>query len=171
MCPDKSCTVEGKDWQALMRHYTGKHGILEAYLKEVLASGLLNNKENYVHRGHPSKLQMNRGPRIPVPSRRKKRPSTTSSEGSSSSSSAGKDVPAAMHHSTMMGKLGFFSTSSSDKIDSVSFWLGSEFDKGPTLKVTGDLQLKLARRLASPFRCHLMNVVNDGGLLHEKSSN
>ena len=34
MCPDKSCTVEGKDWQALMRHYTGKHGILEAYLKE-----------------------------------------------------------------------------------------------------------------------------------------
>ena len=24
MCPDPSCTVEGKDWQALMRHYTGK---------------------------------------------------------------------------------------------------------------------------------------------------
>ena len=86
MCPDSSCTVEGKDWQALMRHYTGKHGILEAYLKEVLASGLLNNKENYVHRGHPSKLQQNRISKIGYGTRRKKRPSTTSSVGSSLSS-------------------------------------------------------------------------------------
>ena len=39
MCPDDGCKVEGKDWQALMRHYTGKHGILEGYLKEVIASG------------------------------------------------------------------------------------------------------------------------------------
>ena len=39
MCPDEGCKVEGKDWQALMRHYTGKHGILEGYLKEVIASG------------------------------------------------------------------------------------------------------------------------------------
>ena len=39
MCPDVGCNVEGKDWQALMRHYTGKHGILEGYLKEVIASG------------------------------------------------------------------------------------------------------------------------------------
>ena len=42
MCPDPSCQVEGKDWQALMRHYTGKHGVLEAYIKEYLAS----HKEN-----------------------------------------------------------------------------------------------------------------------------
>ena len=52
MCPDHSCNVEGKDWQALMRHYTGKHGILEGYLKEVIASGqvargmLRTEKEN-----------------------------------------------------------------------------------------------------------------------------
>ena len=39
MCPDDGCKVEGKDWQALMRHYTGKHGILEGYLKEVIATG------------------------------------------------------------------------------------------------------------------------------------
>ena len=91
MCPDKSCTVEGKDWQALMRHYTGKHGILEAYLKEVLASGILNNKENYVHRGHPSKLQQNRVSKIGFGSRRKKRPSTTSSVGSSLSSNGGTE--------------------------------------------------------------------------------
>ena len=52
MCPDEGCKVEGKDWQALMRHYTGKHGILEGYLKEVIASGqvargmLRNGQEN-----------------------------------------------------------------------------------------------------------------------------
>ena len=45
MCPDHSCNVEGKDWQALMRHYTGKHGVLEAYLKEFLASQM-EYKEN-----------------------------------------------------------------------------------------------------------------------------
>merc|ERR1719507_626705 len=48
MCPDPSCTVEGKDWQALMRHYTGKHGVLEAYIKEFLSS----HKEN-MHCGRP----------------------------------------------------------------------------------------------------------------------
>ena len=42
VCPDSGCNVEGKDWQALMRHYTGKHGILESYLKEVIAQGLVN---------------------------------------------------------------------------------------------------------------------------------
>jgi hypothetical protein len=55
-------------------------------LKEVLASGLLNNKENYVHRGHPSKLQQNRVSKIGFGTRRKKRPSTTSSVSSSLSS-------------------------------------------------------------------------------------
>ena len=34
LCPDDSCHVEGKDWQALMRHNTSKHGVLERYLKE-----------------------------------------------------------------------------------------------------------------------------------------
>ena len=45
MCPDEGCKVEGKDWQALMRHYTGKHGILEGYLKEVIASGQVSRGE------------------------------------------------------------------------------------------------------------------------------
>ena len=50
MCPDHSCNVEGKDWQALMRHYTGKHGVLEAYLKEFLASQM-EYKENLQFKG------------------------------------------------------------------------------------------------------------------------
>ena len=29
-----------KDWQALMRHYTGKHGILEGFLREIINNGL-----------------------------------------------------------------------------------------------------------------------------------
>lgn len=52
MCPDNSCNVEGKDWQALMRHYTGKHGVLEAYLKEFLASQM-EYKENLHFKGLP----------------------------------------------------------------------------------------------------------------------
>ena len=28
-CPAEGCTFSGKDKQALLRHYTGKHGILE----------------------------------------------------------------------------------------------------------------------------------------------
>jgi hypothetical protein len=36
-CPIADCTFTGKDKQALLRHYTGKHGILERYLKEALA--------------------------------------------------------------------------------------------------------------------------------------
>ena len=51
MCPDPSCNVEGKDWQALMRHYTGKHGVLEAYIKEFMASQM-EHKEN-LHLGRP----------------------------------------------------------------------------------------------------------------------
>ena len=38
MCPDDSCNVEGKDWQALRRHYTGRHRIIESYLNEFFAS-------------------------------------------------------------------------------------------------------------------------------------
>ena len=40
MCPEPNCTIEGKDWQALMRHYTGKHGVLEAFLREIIDNGL-----------------------------------------------------------------------------------------------------------------------------------
>ena len=40
MCPEPSCTIEGKDWQALMRHFTGKHGVLERYLREIIDAGV-----------------------------------------------------------------------------------------------------------------------------------
>ena len=36
-CPIPTCEFTGKDKQALLRHYTGKHGILEKYLREALA--------------------------------------------------------------------------------------------------------------------------------------
>lgn len=36
-CPSGDCPFSGKDKQALLRHYTGKHGILERYLREALA--------------------------------------------------------------------------------------------------------------------------------------
>lgn len=35
-CPNMECEFTGKDKQALLRHYTGKHGILELYLREAL---------------------------------------------------------------------------------------------------------------------------------------
>ena len=37
LCPNKECEFTGKDKQALLRHYTGKHGVLEVYLREALA--------------------------------------------------------------------------------------------------------------------------------------
>jgi len=37
-CPNVECEFTGKDKQALLRHYTGKHGILELFLKEELAA-------------------------------------------------------------------------------------------------------------------------------------
>lgn len=37
LCPNKDCEFTGKDKQALLRHYTGKHGVLEVYLREALA--------------------------------------------------------------------------------------------------------------------------------------
>ena len=36
-CPAADCIFSGKDKQALLRHYTGKHGILDKYLREALA--------------------------------------------------------------------------------------------------------------------------------------
>jgi hypothetical protein len=41
-CPSEDCVFTGKDKQALLRHYTGKHGILEKYLKEALAEKGIN---------------------------------------------------------------------------------------------------------------------------------
>ena len=35
------CNFKGRDKQALLRHYSGKHGILDNYLKEAL-EGKLN---------------------------------------------------------------------------------------------------------------------------------
>ncbi len=36
-CPNPDCDFTGKDKQALLRHYTGKHGVLELFLREALA--------------------------------------------------------------------------------------------------------------------------------------
>ena len=41
-CPNTECSFEGKDKQALLRHYTGKHGVLELYLKEALLAKGIN---------------------------------------------------------------------------------------------------------------------------------
>jgi len=41
-CPNTECTFEGKDKQALLRHYTGKHGVLELYLREALLARGIN---------------------------------------------------------------------------------------------------------------------------------
>ena len=41
-CPAAGCPFTGKDKQALLRHYTGKHGILERYLREALAEKGIN---------------------------------------------------------------------------------------------------------------------------------
>jgi len=41
-CPNTECVFEGKDKQALLRHYTGKHGVLELYLKEALQARGIN---------------------------------------------------------------------------------------------------------------------------------
>lgn len=41
-CPNTECGFEGKDKQALLRHYTGKHGVLELYLREALQARGIN---------------------------------------------------------------------------------------------------------------------------------
>jgi len=41
-CPNTECTFEGKNKQALLRHYTGKHGVLELYLREALLAKGIN---------------------------------------------------------------------------------------------------------------------------------
>ncbi len=92
MCPDLSCTVEGKDWQALMRHYTGKHGVLEAYLKEFLVAN--EHKEN-IHLGekrHVSKIcpSLSHDPR-PHPRSRRKRPSSSGSTSAADAAMAAED--------------------------------------------------------------------------------
>ena len=37
-CPNLDCEFVGKDKQALLRHYTGKHGVLELFLREALVA-------------------------------------------------------------------------------------------------------------------------------------
>lgn len=50
-CPSVDCAFTGKDKQALLRHYTGKHGILEKFLKEALAEKGIS----YIPGDHSSK--------------------------------------------------------------------------------------------------------------------
>lgn len=50
-CPTDQCGFTGKDRQALLRHYAGKHGKLEKYLKEALAEKGIT----YVASGHATK--------------------------------------------------------------------------------------------------------------------
>lgn len=64
-CPSGECTFTGKDKQALLRHYTGKHGILEKFLKEALAEKGIS----YIPGDHGSKRKHNgdhttNGPKI-----------------------------------------------------------------------------------------------------------
>lgn len=54
-CPSGECTFTGKDKQALLRHYTGKHGILEKFLKEALAEKGIS----YIPGDHGSKRKHN----------------------------------------------------------------------------------------------------------------
>ena len=49
-CPTGDCNFTGKDKQALLRHYTGKHGILERYLREALAEKGINYTHETVKR-------------------------------------------------------------------------------------------------------------------------
>lgn len=62
-CPAEGCIFTGKDKQALLRHYTGKHGILEKYLKEALAeNGIKYSKsENGNKRKSTAKTPVNCG--------------------------------------------------------------------------------------------------------------
>lgn len=41
-CPNNECEFSGKDKQALLRHYTGKHGVLELFLREALLAKGIN---------------------------------------------------------------------------------------------------------------------------------
>ena len=64
-CPTPECEFTGKDKQALLRHYTGKHGILEQFLREALSERGINyspgdhpkrksSTESRKHRSSPS---------------------------------------------------------------------------------------------------------------------
>ena len=56
-CPNGECEFTGKDKQALLRHYTGKHGVLELYLREALAA-----KGIEYHMSDNAKRKMNSDP-------------------------------------------------------------------------------------------------------------
>ena len=49
-CPNEECQFTGKDKQALLRHYTGKHGILEQFLREALAEKGIEYLEDHPKR-------------------------------------------------------------------------------------------------------------------------
>jgi len=49
-CPNGECQFTGKDKQALLRHYTGKHGILEQFLREALAEKGIEYLEDHPKR-------------------------------------------------------------------------------------------------------------------------
>ncbi|CAB4063793.1 EGR1 [Lepeophtheirus salmonis] len=51
-CPTGDCPFTGKDKQALLRHYTGKHGILDKYLREALAEKGINYSHESSKRKH-----------------------------------------------------------------------------------------------------------------------
>ena len=54
-CPAEGCPFLGKDKQALLRHYTGKHGILEMYLREALAERGVRYVPGESHKRRPPK--------------------------------------------------------------------------------------------------------------------
>ncbi len=96
VCPEPSCPIEGKDWQALMRHYTGKHGILEAFLREIIDNGLTlppnpkhakrnQNKGKKARKAKQRELQVQQHHQPERVGVRRKRPSHNSTGSSSSS--------------------------------------------------------------------------------------
>ena len=58
-CPTPECEFTGKDKQALLRHYTGKHGILEQFLREALSERGIN----YAPGDHPKRKNSTEGRR------------------------------------------------------------------------------------------------------------
>lgn len=71
-CPSPECEFVGKDKQALLRHYTGKHGVLELYLREALQEkGIqyqLSDNAKRKSAGHSeSQMRKQKEPRLSSP--------------------------------------------------------------------------------------------------------
>jgi len=56
LCPNKECEFTGKDKQALLRHYTGKHNILKMWVDEFVREQILMDKEAAAALLPPSEL-------------------------------------------------------------------------------------------------------------------